>query len=67
MVNPDVIGFFSNLPNPPSRTTTLGLTQPLANMSTRNLPLQAHKADNLTAICKQSVYKMWNPPRLTTL
>jgi hypothetical protein len=26
-----------------------------------------HKADNLTAICEQIVYRMWEPPRLTTL
>jgi hypothetical protein len=35
---------------------TLGLTQPLTEMSSTNLPLgkgrQAHKADNLTAICE---------------
>jgi hypothetical protein len=32
-----VIGFF-NLPNPSSRTMALGSTQPLKEMSTRNLP-----------------------------
>jgi hypothetical protein len=41
----------------------LGSTQPLTEMSTRNLPTgkgrPARKANNLTAICKQSVYKMW--------
>jgi hypothetical protein len=37
--NPDeVIGFFFNLPNSSSRTLTLRLTQPLTEMSTRNLP-----------------------------
>jgi hypothetical protein len=34
----------------------LGSTEPLTEMSTRNLPagkkLLAHKADNLTAICE---------------
>jgi hypothetical protein len=36
--NPDeVIGFF-NWPNPSSRTMALGLTHPLTEMSTRNLP-----------------------------
>jgi hypothetical protein len=34
----------------------MGSTHPLTEMSTRNLPagkgLQAHKADNLTAICE---------------
>jgi hypothetical protein len=37
----------------------LGLTQPLTEMSTRNLPggkgLPARKADNLTTICELSV------------
>jgi hypothetical protein len=33
----DVIGFF-NLPNPSSRTMALVLSQPLTEMSTRNLP-----------------------------
>jgi hypothetical protein len=33
----EVIGFF-NWPNPSSRTMTLGSTQPLTEMSTRNLP-----------------------------
>jgi hypothetical protein len=47
----------------------LGLTQPLTEMSTRNLPGSkghlAHKADNLTAICDLIVYKMWEPQPLT--
>jgi hypothetical protein len=30
--------FFFNLPNTSSRTMALGLTQPLTEMSTRNLP-----------------------------
>jgi hypothetical protein len=38
---------------------TLGSTQPLTEMSTRNLPgdkeRPARKADNLTAICKPIV------------
>jgi hypothetical protein len=46
----------------------LGLTQPLTEMSTRNLPGRpARKADNLTAICEPIVYKMWEPQHLTTL
>jgi hypothetical protein len=49
----------------------LGSTQPLTEMSTRNLPggewWPARKADNLTAICKPIVYKMWEPRRLTTV
>jgi hypothetical protein len=34
--NPDEVDFF-NLPNPSSRTMALGLTQPLTEMSTRNI------------------------------
>jgi hypothetical protein len=45
---------FFNLPNSSSRTISLGLTQPLTKMSTRNLSgdkgLLARKADKLTAI-----------------
>jgi hypothetical protein len=41
----------------------LGSSQPLTEMSTRNLPggkeRPAHMADNLTAICEPIVYKMW--------
>jgi hypothetical protein len=36
-VGPDDVDFF-NLPNPSSRTMALGPTQPLTEMSTRNLP-----------------------------
>jgi hypothetical protein len=35
--SPDEVDFF-NLPNPFSRTMDLGSTQPLTEMSTRNLP-----------------------------
>jgi hypothetical protein len=49
----------------------LGSTQPLTEMSTRNLPggkgWTARKADNLTAIYEPVVQKMWEPRRLTTL
>jgi hypothetical protein len=55
---PDVIGFF-NWPNPSSRTTTLGSTQPLRAMSTRNLSegkkWLAREAHNLNAICEPIV------------
>jgi hypothetical protein len=34
---PDEVDFF-NVPNPSSRTMALGSTQPLTEMSTRNLP-----------------------------
>jgi hypothetical protein len=37
MIPDEVIGFF-NFRNPSSRTTVLGSTQPLTEMSTRNLP-----------------------------
>jgi hypothetical protein len=49
----------------------LGPTQPLTEMSTRNLPggkeQPARTVDNLTAICEPIVYIMWDPQRLTTL
>jgi hypothetical protein len=44
--------FFFNLPNPSNRTMALGSTQPLPEMSTRNLPggkgWPARRADNHT-------------------
>jgi hypothetical protein len=49
----------------------LGSTQPLTEMSIRNLlgskRRPARKVDNLAAICEPTVYKMWEPRRLTTL
>jgi hypothetical protein len=49
----------------------LGSTQPLTEMSARNIPggkeRPAHKADNLTAICEPIGYKLWEPQHLTTL
>jgi hypothetical protein len=49
----------------------LGSTEPLAEMSTRNIPggkgRPASKADDLTAICEPIVLKMWEPQHLTTL
>jgi hypothetical protein len=55
---PDEVDFF-NLPNPSSRTMALGSTQPLTEMSTRNLPRgkkrPARKADNLAAIYERNV------------
>jgi hypothetical protein len=49
----------------------LGSTQPLAEMSTRNLPegkvRPAREGDNLTASCETIVYKMWKPRHLTIL
>jgi hypothetical protein len=56
--SPDEVVFF-NLPNPSSCTKALGWTQPLTEMSSRNLPggkgRSARKADNLTAICEPIV------------
>jgi hypothetical protein len=51
----------------------LGLTQPLTEMSTRNLTggtnkeRPAHKAGNLTVICEPIIQKMLDSQRLTTL
>jgi hypothetical protein len=46
-------------------------TEPLTEMSTRNLPggkgWPARKANNLTTICEPIVEKMWESRRLTTL
>jgi hypothetical protein len=54
----EATGFFS-LPNPSSRIMALGSTQPLTEMSTRNLPggkgRPARGANNLTAICEPTV------------
>jgi hypothetical protein len=56
---PDVVIGVFNWPNSSSRTLALGLTQPLVEMSTRNLPggkgRPARNADNLTAICEPIV------------
>jgi hypothetical protein len=56
--SPDAVDLF-NWPSPSSRTMTLGLTESLIEMSTRNLPggkgRPARKADNVTAICEPIV------------
>jgi hypothetical protein len=56
--SPDEVNFF-NLPNPSSRIMTLGSTQSLTEMSTRNLPegkaRPGRKANNLIAICESTV------------
>jgi hypothetical protein len=55
---PDEVNFF-NLPNTSSRTMALGSTQPLTEMSTRNLPgrkkLPARETDNLAAIYEPNI------------
>jgi hypothetical protein len=56
-ISDEVSGIF-NLSNPSSRALTLGLAQPLRELSTRNLPWgvkgdrSAYKTDNLNAIVK---------------
>jgi hypothetical protein len=53
---PDEVTVIFNLPNPSSRTVALGATQPLTEMSTRDLPggkgWPAYKTDDFTAICE---------------
>jgi hypothetical protein len=65
----EVIGFF-NWPKPSSRTMALGLTQPLTEMSTRNLPgakgRPVRKADNFTAICEPMGALMSHNPLAST-
>jgi hypothetical protein len=54
-VIPDKVNGSFNWLNPSSRTMALGSSQPLTEMSTRNLPggkkWPARKADNLNSIC----------------
>jgi hypothetical protein len=61
---------FFNLPNPFSRTTAQGFTQPLTEMSTRRYlwgkARPARKADNLNAIYKP-IDKIWDRQHLTAL
>jgi hypothetical protein len=49
----------------------LGSTQPVTEMSGRNLPRDkvqlARKANNLITICELTVQKMWEPRCLTNL
>jgi hypothetical protein len=65
-----VIGFFS-WPNPSSHTMALESTQPLTEISTKNLPggkgWPVCKANNLTAISDTIIWKMWDPRHLTIL
>jgi hypothetical protein len=54
----EVIGFF-NLPNPSSRIMALWSTQPLTELSSRNLPggngRPARKAEKLSTLCEPIV------------
>jgi hypothetical protein len=56
---PITCSFFFNLPNPSSRTMALGSTQPLREMSTRDLAggkrRPARRSDNVTANCEPIV------------
>jgi hypothetical protein len=69
-ISDEVIEFFT-WPSLSTRTMALGSTQPLREMSTRNLPAgkvrSACKAKNLTAIYEPIVYKMCKPWCLITL
>jgi hypothetical protein len=66
----EATGIFNCL-NPSSRIMVIGSTQPLTEISTRNLPevkvRPDPKPDNLTTICEPPVYKMLEPRRLTNL
>jgi hypothetical protein len=67
---PDEVIWFFNWPSSSSRTMALESTQPLTEMSTRNLPggkgWPVCEAD-VTDIWELIVYKMWGPWCLTTL
>jgi hypothetical protein len=55
---PDEVDFF-NMPNPSSRSMTLGSTQPVTEMSTRNLPggrgRPPRRAGKLAAVCEPNI------------
>jgi hypothetical protein len=57
--------FFQLTSNPSGRTMALGSTQPMTDMSTRNLPggkeQLANNGDNHIAIRDSTVYEMWDP------
>jgi hypothetical protein len=58
---PNELDFFFNLTDFSNRTMALGSTQPLTEISTKNLHEgrkgPARRADNLAAVCKPNVCK----------
>jgi hypothetical protein len=62
---PYKVSTFFNLPNPSSYSIFLGLTRPVTETSTMNLPggkaRPALKADNLIGICEPTVWRMSDP------
>jgi hypothetical protein len=68
---PDEVIRVLNWLSPSSRTRPLGSTQPLTEMSIRNLPgskvRPTRKADNLIVISKPIDWKMWEPRRLNLI
>jgi hypothetical protein len=64
---PDEVDFFLNISSSSSRTKVLGSTQPLTEMSTSKLhggkKRQAHRADNLAAICDRMSYNRSRNPK----
>jgi hypothetical protein len=60
-----------SVPDPSSRTMAQRSTQPLTEMTTRNLlegkGHPARKADELTTVCEPIVQKIWESRHLTTL
>jgi hypothetical protein len=63
-IHNEIIDVF-NLPDPFSLTVALGLTQPLTEMSTRNLRVgkarQEHNPDNLTSSTSRNPYRPLRP------
>jgi hypothetical protein len=59
---PDEVDVF-NLPNPSSRSMTLGSTQPITKMSTRNIPggekRPARRVDNILFYCYFTIYSIY--------
>jgi hypothetical protein len=70
LIPDEIIGFF-NWRNASSRTVALESTKLLTGMSTSNFPgakrRPAHKADNLIAISKLIIQKIWEPWCFITL